>query len=88
MEAHHHNIAVPCRCGGQAKIFGPSGYAPTSHWGIYCSKDNCDIRYNIRNLPIFNNLKRLAIQLDDNAFLEVSWLQLRHVSLALSYEWK
>ena len=42
MEAHHHSIAVPCRCGGQAKIFGPSGYAPTSHWGIYCSKDNCD----------------------------------------------
>jgi hypothetical protein len=42
MEAHHHIIAVPCRCGGQAKIFGPTGYAPTSHWGIYCSKDKCE----------------------------------------------
>lgn len=42
MEAHQHSHAIPCRCGGQAKIFGPSGYAPTSHWGIYCSKDVCD----------------------------------------------
>lgn len=42
MDAHHHIIAVPCRCGGQARIFGPSGYAPASHWGIYCSKDSCE----------------------------------------------
>lgn len=42
MEAHHHVIAVPCRCGGQARIFGPSEYAPASHWGIYCSKDSCE----------------------------------------------
>lgn len=42
MEAHSHTIAVPCRCGGQAKIFGPSEYAPTSHWGIYCSKNDCE----------------------------------------------
>ena len=42
MEAHSHNLAVPCRCGGQAKIFGPSEFAPSSHWGIYCSKNDCD----------------------------------------------
>jgi len=42
MEAHNHNLVVPCRCGGQAKIFGPSSYAPSSHWGIYCSKDDCE----------------------------------------------
>ena len=42
MEAHQHSLAVPCRCGGQAKIFGPSEYAPSSHWGIYCSKIDCD----------------------------------------------
>lgn len=42
MEAHQHNQAVPCRCGGQAKIFGPSGYAPASHWGIYCSENECE----------------------------------------------
>lgn len=42
MQAYHHNIAVPCRCGGQARIFGPSGYAPTSHWGIYCSEHHCE----------------------------------------------
>jgi hypothetical protein len=42
MEAHHYSLAIPCRCGGQAKIFGPSGYAPTSHWGVYCSKDSCE----------------------------------------------
>lgn len=42
MEAHHHNLAIPCRCGGQAKIFGPSSFAPTSHWGVYCSRDNCE----------------------------------------------
>ncbi len=42
MEARRHIIAVPCRCGGQAKIFGPSDYAPSSHWGIYCSKDSCE----------------------------------------------
>ncbi len=42
MEAHQHNFAVPCRCGGQAKVFGPSEFAPSSHWGIYCSKNDCD----------------------------------------------
>lgn len=42
MEAHHHVLAVPCRCGGQAKIFGPSSHAPASHWGIYCSNDSCE----------------------------------------------
>lgn len=42
MDLNQHFIAVSCRCGGQAKIFGPSGYAPTSHWGVYCSKDSCE----------------------------------------------
>lgn len=42
MEAHQHIQAVPCRCGGQAKIFGPSQFAPTSHWGIYCSRNSCE----------------------------------------------
>ena len=42
MEAHQHNHALPCRCGGDAKIFGPSEYAPGSNWGIYCSKDACE----------------------------------------------
>jgi hypothetical protein len=42
MEAHYHTFTVPCRCGGQAKIFGPSGYAPSSHWGVYCSQNGCD----------------------------------------------
>lgn len=42
MEGFHHHLAVPCRCGGMAKIFGPSSFAPDSHWGIYCSKDNCE----------------------------------------------
>ncbi|MBE0502292.1 MAG: hypothetical protein IBX47_12725 [Desulfuromonadales bacterium] len=42
MEALHHEHAVPCRCGGQAKVFGPSGYAPGSQWGVYCSKDDCE----------------------------------------------
>jgi hypothetical protein len=42
MEAHSHSLAVPCRCGGQARIFGPTGYAPSSHWGIYCAKNDCD----------------------------------------------
>ena len=42
MQVHHHTTAVPCRCGGQARLFGPSGYAPTSHWGIYCSEHCCE----------------------------------------------
>ena len=42
MEALQQTHAISCRCGGQAKVFGPSGYAPSSHWGIYCSKDTCD----------------------------------------------
>lgn len=43
MEAYHHHIAVPCHCGGQAKIFGPSRHAANSHWGVYCSKDSCEM---------------------------------------------
>lgn len=42
MEAMNVNIAGPCRCGGQVKIFGPSEFAPHSHWGLYCSRNNCD----------------------------------------------
>ncbi len=42
MEAVKVVEAAPCRCGGQAKIFGPSEFAPHSHWGVYCSKDRCD----------------------------------------------
>ncbi len=42
MGGYQHYVAVPCRCGGQAKIFGPSSFAPASHWGIYCSKDSCE----------------------------------------------
>ena len=55
MEAHHHNLAIPCRCGGQAKIFGPSSFAPTSHWGVYCSRDDCE------KLVIADNME-LAIE--------------------------
>ena len=39
MEAHHHNIAVPCLCGGKAQIFAPSGN-DHSRWTIYCSNDD------------------------------------------------
>ncbi|PLY03452.1 MAG: hypothetical protein C0622_04360 [Desulfuromonas sp.] len=42
MEAHKHNIAAPCRCGGQARVFGPGAHSPASHWGIYCSKNECE----------------------------------------------
>lgn len=42
MEALKVAIAAPCRCGGQVKIFGPSVFAPNSHWGLYCSRDNCE----------------------------------------------
>lgn len=42
MEALKVNVAAPCRCGGQVKIFGPSAFAPHSHWGLYCSRDNCE----------------------------------------------
>ncbi len=42
MSSIPHYVAVPCRCGGQAKVFGPSSFAPASHWGIYCAKDNCE----------------------------------------------
>lgn len=42
MEAHHQDHAIPCRCGGQAKVFGPSEYAPASQWGVYCSKNDCE----------------------------------------------
>ena len=34
--------ALPCRCGGEARVFGPSSFAPASHWGIYCSEDSCE----------------------------------------------
>lgn len=42
METRKVNVAGPCRCGGQVKIFGPSDFAPHSHWGLYCSHDNCE----------------------------------------------
>lgn len=42
MEAHQHDHAIPCRCGGQARIFGPSQFAPSSQWGVYCSKNDCE----------------------------------------------
>ncbi len=42
MEAHKMIVAAPCRCGGQVKIFGPSEFAPHSHWGLYCSRHNCE----------------------------------------------
>lgn len=42
MEAVKIVEAAPCRCGGQAKIFGPSEYAPQSNWGVYCSQDRCE----------------------------------------------
>jgi len=42
MEAHQITQAVPCRCGGTVKVFGPCEYAPRSHWGVYCSNNNCD----------------------------------------------
>jgi hypothetical protein len=41
MDIKQH-AAVPCSCGGQAKIFGPSSLAPSSYWGVYCSKDCCE----------------------------------------------
>ena len=42
MEAHQIIQAVSCRCGGTAKVFGPSEFAPRSHWGVYCSNNNCE----------------------------------------------
>lgn len=36
------HAAGPCSCGGQAKTFGPSSLAPSSNWGVYCSKDCCE----------------------------------------------
>ncbi|WP_020676506.1 hypothetical protein [Geopsychrobacter electrodiphilus] len=41
MGALQINEAVPCRCGGQVKVFGPCEFAPRSHWGVYCAKDSC-----------------------------------------------
>ena len=52
MEAHHHDHAIPCRCGGQAKIFGPIGYAPSSQWGVYCSNDHCEKMATGKNLEL------------------------------------
>ena len=42
MEAVKIVEAAPCRCGGRAKIFGPSEFAPSSNWGVYCGNNNCD----------------------------------------------
>ena len=42
MEAQQTIQAVPCRCGGSAKLFGPCEFAPRSHWGVYCSNNDCD----------------------------------------------
>jgi hypothetical protein len=42
MQAPRYKMAAPCRCGGQAKVFGPSEFAPASHWGVYCSDNSCD----------------------------------------------
>lgn len=39
--ARAHN-PLNCRCGGKSKVFGPSEFAPTSNWGIYCSNNACD----------------------------------------------
>ena len=36
------NSPLNCRCGGSSKVFGPSEFAPTSHWGVYCSNNSCD----------------------------------------------
>lgn len=42
MEALKMIEAVPCRCGGRVKVFGPCEFAPHSHWGVYCAEDKCD----------------------------------------------
>ena len=42
MEAQQIIPAVSCRCGGTAKVFGPCEFAPRSHWGVYCSNNNCE----------------------------------------------
>ena len=42
MENMNVKQAAPCRCGGQVKVFGPCTFAPRSHWGLYCSNDNCE----------------------------------------------
>jgi hypothetical protein len=38
----NQQAAVPCSCGGQARVFGPSSFAPSSYWGVYCSKNCCE----------------------------------------------
>lgn len=42
MDTLDMHMTAPCRCGGQAKVFGPSRVAPHSHWGIFCTNDACD----------------------------------------------
>ncbi len=41
MEALNIKETAPCRCGGEAKFFGPCEFAPRSNWGVYCAKDAC-----------------------------------------------
>lgn len=50
MEAVKMKEAVPCRCGGQARVLGPCEFAPRSHWVVYCSKDSCDQMASSDNL--------------------------------------
>ncbi len=50
MEALNLKFAAPCRCGGEAKIFGPCAYAPRSHWMVYCNNDSCQQMASADNL--------------------------------------
>jgi len=42
MGINRKNNPLGCRCGGRSKVFGPSEFAPTSNWGVYCSNNFCD----------------------------------------------
>ena len=42
MRNSRNNSPLQCRCGGSVKLFGPCEFAPTSHWGVYCSNNSCD----------------------------------------------
>lgn len=42
MRNSRNNTPLQCRCGGNVKVFGPSEFAPQSHWGVYCSNNSCD----------------------------------------------
>lgn len=64
MDAQNMHTTAPCRCGGQAKVFGPSPVTPHSHWGIYCSNDSCDQMVVADNLEeamqLWNHLHELV----------------------------